>query len=291
MKKVLKSLYSFIPFKPQIFKVVRALFHPEEPIYQHLHFKGVFKVPVKKDVSFLMKHYGYQVENDIFWKGLTGKWEKTSIELWMKLSEKSKVIMDIGANTGVYSLISKAVNSNSRVLAFEPISRVFKKLQHNIQLNNFDIETYPEAVSDHNGEITFYDTDDEHPYTATINKELSHNDSYFPVKINAITVDEIIKKRNLDDVDLIKIDVEYHEPEVLKGFSLVSKYHPSILIEILSEDIGRRVQKEIEGYGANYLYFDINEEKGAHLVECIGKSSGMNYLLCTKETAGALKLI
>ena len=290
MKKVLKYIYSLIPFKVQLFPIVRNVFHPGEKISRHLHFKGIFKVPVKGNVSFLMRHYGYQVENDIFWQGLTGDWEKKSIELWMKLSEKAMVIMDIGANTGVYSLISQSLNSKARVIAFEPVERIFHKLQYNMQLNNFAVESVLKAVSDHPGEATFYDTHGEHPYSASL-ENISTTINYKPVQIGVTTIDEIIHEKKLERVDLVKIDVEHHEPRVIKGFSMIRKYHPSILIEILSDDVGKQVQQELENNGAFYLYFDIDEKKGVRKVESIRKSSGMNYLLCTEPVAKDLQLI
>ena len=289
MRKVFKYIYSLIPFKLQMFTLVRKIFHPEEKIYRHLHFKGVFKVPVTKNASFLIRHYGYQVENDIFWKGITGRWEKKSIELWIKLSEKARVIMDIGANTGVYSLISKCLNPNNRVIAFEPVERIFNKLHHNMLLNNFSVESMLMAVSDHSGEALFYDTANEHDYGASLQK--NSDDLVKTVKVRIVTLDDLIKEKNLDRIDLVKIDVEHHEPEVIRGFSLIAKYHPSILIEILSDDIGKRVQAEIENYGAGYLYFDIDEQKDLHKVDNIRKSSGMNYLLCTESIAKQLQLI
>jgi len=290
MKKALKYVYSLIPFKLQLFIFFRKIFHPEEKIYKHLHFKGVFKVRVKKNISFFIRHYGFQVENDIFWKGLTGRWEKRSIEIWMKLSEKATVILDIGANTGVYSLISKSLNPDSRVIAFEPVERIFNKLEHNFQLNNFAIESMLMAISDHNGQAIFYDTYGQHPYSATL-ENFSQNSNYKPVKVEITTIDHLIREKKLEKVDLIKIDVEHHEPEVMKGFSSIGKYQPSILIEILSDDIGKRVQQEIENYGGSYLYFDIDEENGIHKVENIRKSSGMNYLLCTESTAKEMQLM
>jgi FkbM family methyltransferase len=289
LKKVFKYLYSLVPFKVELFTFIRNVFHPGEKIYKHLHFKGVFKVSVKENISFLMRHYGYQVENDIFWKGLTGRWEKKSIEVWMKFTENARVVIDIGANTGIYALISKSLNSATRVIAFEPAERVFRKLEQNMQLNNFTIEGMQVAVSDHSGEAIFYDTDEEHTYTATLQK-ISHS-LLTMVTVKITSIDNLVREKKLDRIDLIKIDVEYHEPEVIKGFSLIGRYHPSILIEILSDDIGTRVQEEIENFGGGYLYFDIDEENGLRRVENIRKSSGMNYLLCTEPVAREMRLI
>jgi FkbM family methyltransferase len=291
MKKILKKVYGAVPFKQQIFSLLKKVYVPEENMYQHLHFKGIFELPVTATRSLKMHHYGFQLENDLFWKGLTGKWEKKSIELWMELSRNSKVILDIGANTGIYALVSKTLNPEAKVLAFEPVKRVFEKLKANISLNNYAITPYPYAVSDHCGEATFYDTDEDHTYSITIGKDLSQDNRYHPVQVTITTIDDIAREGALETIDLIKIDVESHEPEVLKGFSGVSKYQPAILIEILSDEVGSRVQKELENYGAPYLYFDINEEKGVTWVEHITKSTGMNYLLCTEETAKGLRLL
>ncbi len=291
MRNTLKKIYSIIPFKKNLFTVVRSVFHPGEKIYKHLHFKDVFRVPVRGGVSFKMFHSGHQLENNIFWKGLTGRWEKQSMELWIRLSEKANVILDIGANTGIYSLVSKAINPGARVIAIEPVERVFKKLQSNIELNNFNTESFLMAVSDKDGEAVFYDTDADHTYTVTINKDLSHDKRYHAVKVKIKTIDSLIKEQNIDRIDLIKIDVETHESEVMKGFSLINRYQPTILIEILSDEIGEKVQNEIEQYGARYIYFDIDEEKGPSRVEHIRQSSGMNFLLCGEAKAKELQLI
>ena len=47
----------------------------------------------------------------------------------------SDVIFDIGANTGIFALVSGAANPKARIFAFEPVSRVFEKLKGNVALN------------------------------------------------------------------------------------------------------------------------------------------------------------
>jgi len=238
-----------------------------------------------------MRHYGYSLENDLFWTGIDGRREKRSMEVWMKLSQESKVILDIGANTGVFSLVSKAINPEAKVIAFEPVKRVFDKLKANITLNNFDIVSCSYAVSDHTGEATFYDTDSEHVYTVVLNKDLSHDKRYHEVKVPITTIDQVAQEQQFDRIDLIKIDVETHEPEVLNGFSMIDKFRPTILIEILKDEIGQRVEEALRKHSSAYLYFDINEKNGLTKVDHIRKSSGYNYLLCTEQVAKQLNLL
>ena len=72
MKKQLKVLYKALPFKQQAFQLLKKFYKPSPNIYQHLHFEGIFRVNVDERSSFLIKHHGFQVENEIFWNGLTG---------------------------------------------------------------------------------------------------------------------------------------------------------------------------------------------------------------------------
>src|SRR5690554_1839034 len=111
MKKTLKKLYKLLPFKKQFYRFIKLFGTPKKGIYQHLHFVGNINVKTDKDKSFKIRHYGYEVENEIFWNGLFGGWEKVSLSIWAELCENSEVIFDIGANTGVYALIAKTIRS------------------------------------------------------------------------------------------------------------------------------------------------------------------------------------
>ncbi len=74
-KTLLKKIYLGVPFKKELYTLVKAFWSPDKRIYQHLHFKGNFKVKVDEQRSFKIRHYGYQIENEIFWKGLVNGWE------------------------------------------------------------------------------------------------------------------------------------------------------------------------------------------------------------------------
>ena len=187
MKNIFKQLYKIIPFKPTIFKGLKLIYTPNENIYKHLHFKGRYKVKINPKTSFKINHFGFQVEHDVFWSGLFGNWEKDSLLLWSELCKKSDVIFDIGANTGVYSLLAKSVNANSSVYAFDPVKRFYDRLSENISLNNFNIQSYQLALSNKTGEAIIYDIDAEHTYAVTVNKNLhSNTDKVNEVKIKTL---------------------------------------------------------------------------------------------------------
>ncbi|MGZ8538661.1 MAG: FkbM family methyltransferase, partial [Flavisolibacter sp.] len=197
LRKTFKNIYSYIPLKRQIYSILKKVWVP--PFYRHLHFKGLIQVPITNNESFKIKHYGFVVENEIFWKGLQGDWEKESVSLWIELCRMSNSILDIGANTGVYSLIAKAVNPNAKVFAFEPVHRVYEKLAENNRINNYDIVCNEVAASNYTGEATIYDTDTEHTYSVTVNVNRPTSElPTAPSKIKTITLDEYIQQNSIN---------------------------------------------------------------------------------------------
>lgn len=288
MKHFIKSIYSKLPFKKQIFSVLR-IFHFPESIFKHLYFKGVINIRFDK-YHFKINHYGYQLENELFWKGLTNGWEKVSMQLWIQLSNESSVIIDIGANTGIYSLVSKSVNKKADVFAFEPVRRVCDKLRANAQLNQFDIKIFEFALSNNDGHAIIYDAPTEHVYSVAVNKNIAEINNAIETKIEIKKLSSFIKEQNIKHIDLIKLDVETHEPEVLEGMEeYLQKYKPTWLIEILNDEVGYKVQQLIKDI--DYLYFNINEIGKPRQVAEIKKSDFYNYLICSPQVAKQLKLI
>jgi FkbM family methyltransferase len=292
MKDVFKKVYSVIPFKKQLFEAVRFFGIPPHSVYKHFHFTGIIKLKVDDGASFKMQHHGMEIENDFFWKGLTGGWEKISMKYWMQLSRNSKTVLDIGANTGVYSLVTKSINRSIKVYAFEPLKQMFKKLLFNNELNNYDIVCVEKAASDKNGKAIIYETGTDHVAAASLNAEIrQYGNLDVETEIEAITLDTFIQANNVGKIDLIKIDVETYEPKVLEGYKKHLPLHrPDFLIEVLNEEVGEKLQQLFEGL--DYCYFNIDDKQGKiRKTDTIKKSDYFNYLICTKESAKQLKLI
>lgn len=190
----------------------------------------------------------------------------------------------------MFSLISKAINPSSSIHAFEPIKRVYLKLKENVELNNYSIKTYQIALSDVSGEKKIFDNLETHEYTVSLDRNRFDNSSSTEISINRVTMHDFIENNDISSIDLIKIDVEYHEYEVLLGMKDYLKlYNPTIIFECVEADLGKKIQFLLDD--CNYIYFNIDEEKGAILVDEISKSFGFNYLVCTKEKAKEIGLL
>lgn len=289
---MIKRIYRSIPFKKQIFQALKFLWTPPHSIYKHLYFDGIMKIKVDNESAFLIRHYQTEIENDIFWKGLTGGWEKISMQFWMKLAKQAKVILDIGANTGIYALAAKSLNREAAVFAFEPLKQMFSKLTANSQLNNYDIVCIEKAVSDKNGKAIIYETGNDHVAAASLNSEIrQYGNLDRETEIEAITLETFIRDNNIKKIDLIKIDVETYEPNVIAGYKqYLSLHRPDVLVEVLNDEVGDKLQPMFDGL--DYVYFNIDDKKGTiRKTDTIKKSDYFNYLLCTKESARKLRLI
>lgn len=272
-------LYSITPFKKQLLSCIRMCWIPAESISRHLHFRGIFRVRVNDEVSFKMKHYGtgFMMESDHFWRGASGS-EPYSVHAWIDYAKKSDLIMDVGANTGSYSLIAAAVNPTAEVHAFEPVARICDKLRDNCLLNNFTIQVHNVAVSNESGYLYLVDQRRANEYTCFVLKH-PEEDAYSVSSLRLDSFKEIfLKARSV----LIKIDVEGHEAEVLAGMGdLLKRIRPVILLEVLTESVAEAMQKFFNG--KEYIFLNIDEKKGYRLMRSIERSAGNNIFCCPKE--------
>lgn len=290
LKKIIKLIYGILPFKKGLFLLCKLVCKLPRSVYKHLYFRGIFDVNIEGG-KVKMHHFGYQLENEIFWSGIPGEWEKVSMSLWIDLCKISNSIMDIGANTGIYALIAKMINPSAKIYAFEPVKRVYDKLKMNVKLNEYDISCEEYAISSYDGKAVIYVQDTEHIYSVCVNKNIMPSTAdVVKTEINVIKAETYIKNKKIQKIDLIKIDVETHEAEVLKGMGdYLGQMRPVILIEVLNDEVGGKIEEILNGKG--YLYFNIDEKVAPFQVEHITKSKDYNYLICSREIAQRLKLV
>ncbi len=271
---------------------VRSIGVPPRAIYQHLHFDGPFWVKNAEGKKIRLHHYGTYLENEIFWTGLYGNFEGQSLRLWEKLCLRADVVFDVGANTGIYALLAKVNRPQARVYAFEPIPSVFKKLKANVAANGFDIVCDERAVSNANRTAVIYMANDEHLYSVTVDKNLNPpGTSVKTLEIQTVRLSDYCRENGINKVDLLKIDVETHEPEVLEGMKdVLERDKPDMLVEILLDDVGQKVERLLDGLG--YWFFHVDEKHGPYRDERLrGHAPSFNYLICQPQTAQSLGLI
>lgn len=122
--------------------------------------------------------------------------------------------IDIGANQGLYSIISAQNNKCVDVLSLEPVNQIFQILLENIELNNIkNITAYPYGISENNffAEVNY---NPNHSGVTSLSKINLKNDTTKIQLVNAKFFNSI-KINFIHDI-IVKIDVEGHELIVIK---------------------------------------------------------------------------
>lgn len=281
MKRLIKALLAPFRRHPGLFRSIRLVCRPGPGVYRHLYFFGDFDVNVTKTASFRFRHFGLEGENELFWNVYGSGYEATSLRLWAELSQRAQFIADVGANTGIYALAAGAINPAAQIVALEPVPRIFDKLIANLSLNNFKITPMKFAASDTDGEAVMFDTATEHSYSASLNANMLPDTETFQTTVPTVRLDTLFDQIAFPRVDLLKIDVEKHEPNVLRGMkNRLLRDKPTLLIEILNDELGRAVSELLQGL--DYFFFAIHEGEGLEPCAEMGKSDGRNwnYLVC-----------
>jgi FkbM family methyltransferase len=147
---------------------------------------------------------------------------------------KLKYVVDVGANTGLWSRHFLNCVRPLKLISFEPIPSVFAQLKQLLQPHPF-AEARCIAAGNLQGTRTFFVTKDTTgasllPPSSEMNDLVKGNwDVEEEIKCEADTLDHQLK--DLPRVDLLKIDVQGAEVEVLEGASDILKKTHFLLIE------------------------------------------------------------
>jgi len=155
-----------------------------------------------------------------------GVFEYGSEKLFKSLLEPGLVVLDIGANLGIYTL--HAAKAGCKVFSYEPTPSIYHLLNENIRLNGFTesklVTTYNLAV----GEA------EEAAYLTIVggicgwNNLFSKAEEGSGVAVSVVALDHHLPQGL--KVDIVKIDVEGGEPFVLKGMERIIRENPQIRI-------------------------------------------------------------
>src|SRR5882762_4050359 len=81
--------------------------------------------------------------------------EEDILSCWEAESKGAKVVLDVGANAGIYSLAALAIQRDATVHAFEPTPEIAARLRATAELNGLDhLYVHEVAVFSKNGQVT-----------------------------------------------------------------------------------------------------------------------------------------
>ncbi|MGF1515067.1 MAG: FkbM family methyltransferase [Elainellaceae cyanobacterium] len=210
-----------------------------------------------------------------------GTWFEAELALWRRQLQPGMVVIDVGANVGVYTFsAARQVGRSGRVFAIEPFVGCVRCLQETCRINGLDWVTVCEAAaSDRPGAAQLALRG-----SSELNELLPQTAEELPegaAAVDCITLDGLVNQHRLERVDWIKIDAEGHELPVLEGArSLLEQFKPSILYENIAA-----------GQGANLEVSRWLQRAGYRLYRYRPYLQTLEPVAALTETQGVLNLI
>ena len=130
----------------------------------------------------------------------------------LKAVGEAKIIFDIGANEGNYTKQYSRF-PNSTVFCFEPCRNTFNKLYENLG-NKPNVMLYNSARGDKE-EIKMLNMYSNSGYNSFLEFNQENAEDFESCVVN--TVDNFCIQNNIEEIDIMKIDVQGYELQVLKG--------------------------------------------------------------------------
>ncbi|MFD1552694.1 hypothetical protein DNU06_08985 [Putridiphycobacter roseus] len=172
---------------------------------------------------------------------LMGIYEKNTFRQLSKYVKTTDTFVDVGANIGTYTLGLSSLIKKGRIISFEPNPRALVYLEENIKMNQIEnITVNAVGLSNKDETLTLYTP---HLTGASIHK---FKDSDQQETISLTTLDSYCKKNNINNIDILKIDIEGHEFKCLQGaVNIIKKSKNMILIvEIDDNCLKANISKE-----------------------------------------------
>jgi FkbM family methyltransferase len=130
------------------------------------------------------------------------------------------IFFDVGACHGHYALQLQERFSNAIIHCFEPHPKNFQILE---RIDSPNIVCHNIGLGEKTGFSTLFDRSDmdASSHASLYSKVIQeiHKQELISYEIEISTIDDIVEKKNISQIDFIKIDTEGHELSVLKGAS------------------------------------------------------------------------
>jgi FkbM family methyltransferase len=218
--------------------------------------------------------------------GLMGKDEA---RLLRNLIRPGMRIVDVGANVGLYSLLmARRTGDQGSVVAFEPEPNLFAILVANCTRNGaHNVTALSQALGAANGPAVFQRS----AFNSGDNRLGGHSSAHEPLEVKVVRFDDIQPETS---PDFIKIDVQGHELDVLRGMegALARNHDVRVLFEFCpsaSRAAGSSAE-ELLGFlrDRDFLLYETagGEPQPANdLGQLISNTSGRRYfnLLASRE--------
>jgi FkbM family methyltransferase len=165
---------------------------------------------------------------------------ESEIVSWIT-NRQYELVIEIGANFGIYTILFSKIWPGARIYSFEPSRTAYRRLLQNLECNDCkNVCAVNSAVSSESGLVDFYEPQG-HLANGSLDRNFAARFANYvaATKVVAINGCELKKLFHGGQRALIKIDVEGMEPAVLRMLQpILASERPDIVIEVLETVAG-----------------------------------------------------
>jgi FkbM family methyltransferase len=146
------------------------------------------------------------------------------------------VFIDVGANTGIYSLkAAKHLTGSGEVISVEPNLDMMEVLSASVNANQYrNVRLRNLCASNTLGHADFWCNDGK-PNSFSL---LRHDKNADRMSVVTVPIDDLVVWEGLTRVDYIKLDVEGAEDRVLQGAArTIAKFRPIVQYEVTIHEV------------------------------------------------------
>lgn len=219
-------------------------------IWQRLHPTGVWTLRAPDGSSF---RYASQ-DDDILARSLVWTnmrhWEETTHPVFFDLARTARGFLDVGAFSGIYTLLACRANPRLHAVAVEPNPASMLQLRRNVEVNALQhrVTLVGKALSDAPGRAGLGIPASDVTAASLLCQESGRR----TVDVEVTTGDDVVGDT---PIDLVKIDVEGLEPQVLRGLSrTIAAHGPAIIAECLDSTAVDRLRETAHDLGYRRIH-------------------------------------
>ena len=272
---------------PELFHILKAaleiknFFKSLWQKYLLRKFKRMQVINLSNNLKIKISRENGYIDEQIF---LSREWSHGLINTLLENVRSDSIVLDVGANIGYMTLHLSQKCLDGHVYSFEPVRSLYEQLQTNVEINNF--ENNCTLLNIALGNV------DEAGTVLKNTKNMGMSSIVRSEKVSSENENIIIKKLdsidlNVENIDLIKVDVEGFEYEFLKGAEKTIKNHMPILVieyspALLSSDEQHDLVEFL--YKMGYKIYDVRSGSRYKDLECFPFDAlqllGQTDLLC-----------
>jgi FkbM family methyltransferase len=190
--------------------------------------------------------------------------EVYELENWFKPHAKG-VVVDVGAYIGTYTV--RAMHTADLVIAIEPLPANLRTLQMNVALNAYrrkaKVILINKAIAEEKKKAKIFVPIQDKcigAETARLESDSDETKSLLSIDVDADTLDNILDELGVNEIHLLKVDIEGYVLKALPGMMNSLKKTKILFIELLDKDLSaiyilKQLNFKLKAcHGKNFLF-------------------------------------